>query len=100
MILTELLHNKNKRINLHASVLSNFNTVLLQFYAQFYSNSIQIYHCKNYINKFILLAHHQTPAKKFVQRLKNNLHIEVEKHYNNWNEGVGGLGAELNLLKT
>ena len=50
--------------------------------------------------KVILLAHHQTPAKKFVQRLKNNLHIEVEKHYNNWNEGVGGLGAEMNLLKT
>ena len=21
-------------------------------------------------------------------------------HYNNWNEGLGGLGAELNLLKT
>ena len=21
-------------------------------------------------------------------------------HYNNWNEGVGGLGAELSLLKT
>ena len=30
-------------------VFSNFNTVLLQFYAQFYSNSVQIYHCKNYI---------------------------------------------------
>ena len=32
-----------------AGVFSNFNTVLLQFYAQFYSNSTQIYHCKNYI---------------------------------------------------
>ena len=21
-------------------------------------------------------------------------------HYNNWNEGVGGLGAELNMLNT
>ena len=30
-------------------VFSSFNTVLLQFYAQFYSNSVQIYHCKNYI---------------------------------------------------
>ena len=34
-----------------------------------------------------------------MQRLKNNLHIEVEKHYNNWNEEVGGLETELNLLK-
>ena len=49
--LTELLHIKNKGINLHAGVFSNFNTVLLQFYAQTYSNSIQIYHCKNYITR-------------------------------------------------
>ena len=49
MVLTELLHNKNEGINLHAGVFSNFDTVLLQFYAQIYSNSIQIYHCKNYI---------------------------------------------------
>ena len=48
-ILTELLHNKNKGINLHVGVFNNFITVLLQFYAQFYSDSIQIYHCKNYI---------------------------------------------------
>ena len=34
-ILTELLHNKNKGINLHAGIFSNFNTVLLQFYAQY-----------------------------------------------------------------
>ena len=33
-------------------VFSNYNsTVLLQFYAQFYSNSIQIYHCKNHLLK-------------------------------------------------
>ena len=47
LLLTELLHNKNKGINLQAGVFSNFNTVLLQFYAQIYSNLIQIYHCKN-----------------------------------------------------
>ena len=58
-------------------VFSNYNTVLLQFYAQFYSNSVQIYHCKNHIiNKFILLSQHQLSTEKSVQRLKNNLHIE------------------------
>ena len=30
-------------------VFSNYNTVLLQFYAQFYCNSTQIYHCKNHL---------------------------------------------------
>ena len=45
-IFTELLHSKNKGINLHAGVFTNLSTVLLQFYAQFHSNSIQIYHRK------------------------------------------------------
>ena len=31
---------------------SNFNTVPRQFYCQFYSNSIQIYHCKYYISLY------------------------------------------------
>ena len=79
IILIELLHNKNKGINLHAGVFSNFNTVLPQFYAQTYSNSIQIYHCKKYTgNKFILLSQHQIPVKKCVQRLKKNLDIEYK----------------------
>ena len=52
-ILTELSHNKHKGINLHAGVVFiNYNPVLLQFYAQFYSNSIQIYHCKNHMTSF------------------------------------------------
>ena len=34
IILIELLHNKNKGINLDAGVFSNFNTVLPQFYGQ------------------------------------------------------------------
>ena len=63
-ILTELSHNKNKGINLHAGVC-----ILLQFFAQFYSDSIQIYRCEPVYNKFILLSQHQIPAKKFVQRL-------------------------------
>ena len=42
---------RTKELNcMRVCVFSNFNTVLLQFYAQFYSNSIQIYHCKNYIS--------------------------------------------------
>ena len=48
-LLRELLHNKNKGINLLVGVFSNFNTVQLQFYGQTYSNSAQIYHCNNYI---------------------------------------------------
>ena len=35
-------------ICMQVCVFSDYNTVLLQFYAQFYSNSIQIYHCKNH----------------------------------------------------
>ena len=63
--------------NMRVYVFSNFTTVLLQLYAQFHSDSIQIYHCKNYIiSDCILLSQHQIPAKKFVQRLKNNLHTE------------------------
>ena len=60
-------------------MFSNFNTVLPQFYAQTYSNSIQIYHCNKFIgNKFILLSERQIPVKKSVQRLKKNLHIEYK----------------------
>ena len=79
IILIELLHKKNKGISLHAGVFSGFNTVLPQFYAQTYSNSKQIYHCKNYIgNKFILLSKHQIPVKKIMLRLKKNLCIEYK----------------------
>ena len=66
-------------MNLHAGVLSNFNTVLLQFYAQTYSNLRQIYHCNNYITSLSHLTHlthlsqHQNQAIKFVQRAEEKL---------------------------
>ena len=36
-------------ICMRVCVFSNYNPVLLQFYAQFNSNSVQIYHCKNHM---------------------------------------------------
>ena len=37
------------RVCMRVCVFSNYNPVLLQFYAQFNSNSIQIYHCKKHM---------------------------------------------------
>ena len=39
-------------ICMRVCVFINYNPVLLQFYAQFYSDSMQIYHCKNYMTSF------------------------------------------------
>ena len=65
-----------KLICMWVYVFSNFNTVLLQCYAQFYSKSIQIYHCKNYIISLYFYHNIKFQPKEIVQRLKNNLHIE------------------------
>ena len=72
-LLTELLHNKNEGINLHESVFSNFNTVLLQFYAQFYSNSAQIYHCKNNMTSLYFCHSIKFQLKKICAKAEEKL---------------------------
>ena len=51
MIFSQNCHTMRTKelICMRVCVFSNYNPVLLQFYAQFYSNSIQIYHCKNHL---------------------------------------------------
>ena len=66
----------NEKICIWVCAFRNYNTVLLQFYAQFYSDSIQIYYCKSHIISLYFYHSIKFQLKNFLQRLKNNLHIE------------------------
>ena len=63
-------------IYMRVCVFSNYNSVLLQFYAQFYSYSIQMYHCKNHMISLYFYHSIKFQLRNLCKGLKNNLHIE------------------------
>ena len=64
LILTELQHNKNKGINLHAGVFKNSIQFCYSFMLNFTPTQYKYITVKIY-NNFILLSHHRIPAQKF-----------------------------------
>ena len=55
--------------------IQNFQTGLLQFYAQTYSGQIKIYHCRNYLISLCFVTESK-PTRKILFRFKENLHVE------------------------